>query len=155
MVYNGLLKADGKQIAIVVSRTHEFVTGKMLEGAKDCIIRHGGNENNIDVFWVPGSFEVPMAVKLLAEKKKYDGIICIGLVLRGATSHNQVIGGEAAKGIAQIMLSTGTPVGFGITMAENLEQGIERAGTKMGNRGWDAAMSVLEMMDIKQIIKTL
>ena len=148
----GELTAKGKKIAVVISRTHEFITSKMLDGAKDCIIRHGGDENNIDVVWVPGSFEIPMVLQLLAQKKKYDGLICIGVVLKGATTHNQMISMEATKGVAQVVMSSGVPVGFGLTSAENLEQAIERAGTKVGNRGWDAAMSVLEMINLCETI---
>ena len=151
----GELTAKGKKIAVVISRTHEFITSKMLDGAKDCIIRHGGEENNIDVFWVPGSFEIPMVLQLLAQKKKYDGLICIGVVLKGATTHNQMISMEATKGVAQVVMSSGVPVGFGLTSAENLEQAIERAGTKVGNRGWDAAMSVLEMINLCATIDKL
>lgn len=155
MDISGTLTAKSKKLAVVVSRTHEFITSKMLDGAKDCIIRHGGDENNIDVFWVPGSFEIPLILQLLAKKEKYDGLICIGVVLKGATTHNQMISIEATKGVAQVVMSSGIPVGFGLTSAENLEQAIERAGTKVGNRGWDAAMSVLEMMNLCETIDKL
>lgn len=155
MEYKGSLSAEGKKVAIVVSRTHEFVTVRMLEGAKDCLLRHGADEKNIDVFWVPGSFEIPLLMQTLAQTKKYHGLMCVGVVLKGATTHNQLIGAEAAKGVAHISLNFGIPVGFGITNAENLEQAIERAGSKVGNRGWDAALTVIEMMNICSTVKQL
>jgi len=148
MVYNGILSAEGKKFAIIVSRFNEFISSKLLGGATDCLVRHKCNEKDIDTFWVPGSFEIPIIAKKLAESKKYSAVICLGVILKGDTMHNHYVSSEVAKGIAQVGLSTGVPVSFGIVNADTLEQAIERAGTKAGNTGFEAAMSAIEMADL-------
>ena len=148
MVYNGILSAEGKKFAIVVSRFNEFITSKLLGGAMDCLLRHKCSEKNIDTFWSPGSFEIPLIAKKLAEIKKYDAVICLGVILKGDTMHNHYVSSEVAKGIAQVSLNTGIPISFGIVNADTLEQAIERAGTKAGNRGFEAALSAIEMVDL-------
>ncbi len=147
------LNASGKKFAIVISRFNEFITSKLLEGAKDCIIRHGCNEDEIQTIWVPGSFEIALIAKMLAETKKYDSIICLGAVIRGSTPHFDYVAGEVSKGIASVSLSTNLPVIYGIITADSIEQAIERAGTKMGNKGWDAALTAIEMANLADIIK--
>lgn len=147
------LNASGKKFAIVNSRFNEFITNKLLEGAKDCIIRHGCNENDIHTIWVPGSFEIALTAKLLAETKKYDAIICLGAVIRGSTPHFDFVAGEVSKGIANVSLSTKFPIIYGIITADTIEQAIERAGTKMGNKGWDAALTAIEMANLVDAIK--
>ena len=153
MVYNGILSAEGKKFAIVVSRFNEFITSKLLGGAMDCLLRHKCSEKNIDTFWSPGSFEIPLIAKKLAECKKYDAVICLGVILKGDTMHNHYVSSEVAKGIAQVSLNTGIPVSFGIVNADTLEQAIERAGTKAGNRGFESALSAIEMVDLLNQIK--
>jgi len=153
MIYSGKLSAEGKKFAIVISRFNEFITSKLLGGAMDCLIRHKCSENDIDIYWVPGSFEIPLIAKKLAENKKYNAVICLGLVMKGDTMHNHYVSSEVTKGIAQVGLSTGVPVAFGIINADTLEQAIERAGTKAGNRGFEAALGVIEMVDLIEQIK--
>ncbi|MFC1557977.1 6,7-dimethyl-8-ribityllumazine synthase [candidate division KSB1 bacterium] len=148
MVYNGKLDAEGRKFVIVASRFNEFITSKLLGGAIDCLVRHSCKENDIDTFWVPGSFEIPLIAQKLAESGKYDAVICLGLVLKGDTMHNHYVSSEVTKGIAQASLKTGVPVSFGIINADTLEQAIERAGTKAGNRGFEAAVSAIEMVDL-------
>ena len=148
MEYKGILSAEGKKFAIVVSRFNEFITSKLLGGAIDCLVRHKCSENDIDIFWTPGSFEIPIIAKKLAETKKYDSVICLGVILKGDTSHNHYVSAEVAKGIAQISLNTGVPAIFGVITADNIEQAIERAGTKEGNKGRDAAMTAIEMVNL-------
>ena len=144
----GLLTAKGKQFAIVVSRFNDFISQKLLDGALDCLIRHEADEKNITVYWVPGSFEIPMLAKKIAEVGKIDGIICLGAVIRGDTPHFDYIASEVTKGISQVSLNTGIPVSFGIITSDSIEQAIERAGTKSGNKGWDAALTAIEMTDL-------
>ena len=153
MVYNGILSAEGRRFAIIASRFNEFISSKLLSGAIDCLVRHKCNEKDIDTFWVPGSFEIPIITKKLAENKKYHAVICLGAILKGDTMHNHYVSSEVAKGIAQVGLSTGVPVAFGIINADTLEQAIERAGTKAGNRGFEAALSAIEMADLVNQIK--
>jgi len=141
----GELKAEGLKFGIVVSRFNDFITGKLLEGAVDALVRHGADKANIDVVKVPGSFEIPLAAKKLAAKGAYDAVICLGAVIRGATPHFEYIAGEVSKGIAQTMLESGVPVAFGVITADTIEQAVERAGTKSGNKGWDAALTAIEM----------
>ena len=148
MVYNGKLNAEGRKFAIIASRFNEFITSKLLGGAIDCLVRHSCKEDDIDTCWVPGSFEVPLIAQKLAASGKYDAVICLGLVLKGDTMHNHYVSSEVAKGIAQTSLKTGVPVSFGIINADTLEQAIERAGTKAGNRGFEAAVSAIEMVDL-------
>lgn len=144
----GQLTAKDRKFAIVVSRFNEFITHRLLEGALDCLYRHQAAEENIRVIWVPGSFEIPSAARRLAESREYHAIICLGAVIRGATSHFEFVASEVAKGIAQTAFQTGVPTIFGVVTADTIEQAIERAGTKAGNRGWDAALSAIEMADL-------
>jgi 6,7-dimethyl-8-ribityllumazine synthase len=144
----GMYQADDKKFAIVVSRFNEFISSKLLEGATDCLMRHNAPEKNIDVYWVPGSFEIPLAAQKLAQKAQVDAIICLGAVIRGDTPHFEYVAAEATKGIAQVALTSGIPVINGIITADTLEQSIERAGTKGGNKGWQAALSAIEMADL-------
>jgi len=152
-VIEGKLNAKGLKIAIVVSRFNSFLSQKLLDGAIDCLKRHEADENNIDVFWVPGSFEIPLMVKKLLSKN-YDGIVALGVLIKGDTPHFDYIATETTKGIAQVSLDSQIPVSFGVVTAENLEQAIERCGTKQGNKGFDAALSVIEMVNLfKEINK--
>jgi 6,7-dimethyl-8-ribityllumazine synthase len=146
--YEGKLNAKKLRIGIVISRYNDFITSKLLDGALDCLSRHQCEESNIDIAWVPGSFEIPPAVKIMAGSKKYDAIICLGAVIKGDSSHNQYIASETIKGTAKISLDFEIPVAFGVITPDNLEQAIERAGTKMGNKGWDAALSAIEMANL-------
>lgn len=139
------------KIGIVVGRFNEFLTGKLLTGAMDGLKRHGVSEDDIDVAWVPGAFEVPFIAKKMANTKKYDAIIGLGTVIRGATTHYDYVCNEAAKGIANVGLTTGVPVMFGIVTTENIEQAIERSGTKSGNKGYDAAVSAIEMANLNRM----
>jgi len=147
-VIEGQLIAKGKKFAIVASRFNDFITKKLLEGALDAINRHGGDEKNVEVVWVPGAFEVPLIASKLAKTNRFDAVICLGTVIRGSTPHFDYIASEVAKGIAQAGLATGIPVSFGIITADSLEQAIERAGTKQGNKGADAALSAIEMANV-------
>jgi 6,7-dimethyl-8-ribityllumazine synthase len=147
-IIQGMLNAKGRQFALIASRFNELISSKLLEGAKDCLIRHMADEKAISIYWVPGSFEVPVLAQKLATAKKYDAIICLGAVIRGATPHFEYIASEVAKGIAQVSLSHGLPVSFGIITCDTIEQALERAGTKAGNKGWDAALSAIEMVDL-------
>ncbi|MBU2494555.1 MAG: 6,7-dimethyl-8-ribityllumazine synthase [Bacteroidetes bacterium] len=147
-VISGNLNAKDKKFGIVVGRFNEFISGKLLSGAMDCIIRHEGDKKNVTTVWVPGSFEIPLTAKKLAQSKKYDVIICLGAVIRGATPHFDLIAAEVSKGIAHVGLETGVPVVFGVITSDTIEQAIERAGTKSGNKGWDAALTAIEMVDL-------
>ncbi|MDI1472691.1 MAG: 6,7-dimethyl-8-ribityllumazine synthase [Thermodesulfovibrio sp.] len=144
-IIEGKLQAKGLKFGIVVSRFNEFITSKLLEGALDALIRHGANEEDIEIVRVPGSFEIPLIAKKLALSGKYNAIICLGTLVRGATPHFDYIAAEVSKGIALVSLETGIPVSFGVITTENIEQAIERAGSKSGNKGWDAAMAAIEM----------
>jgi 6,7-dimethyl-8-ribityllumazine synthase len=152
-IFEGHLSAQNKKFALVVSRFNELICRKLMEGALDCINRHGGNPDDVDIAWVPGSFEIPMAAQKFAALKKYDAVICLGAVIRGATPHFEYISAEVTKGIAQISLETGVPVTFGVITPDTLEQAIERAGTKVGNKGWDAALSAIEMANLFEKMK--
>ncbi len=151
--YSGKMIAKGRKFGIVVSRFNEFITSKLLDGALDTLRRHDAEEDKIDVVWVPGGFEIPYAARKLVLSKKYDSVICLGAVIKGDTPHFDYISNEVAKGISQISLSTGVPVIFGIITADNLEQAIERAGAKSGNKGASAALSAIEMVDLFKKIK--
>ncbi len=144
----GVLLGKGLKIAMVVSRFNEFVTNKLLEGAQDALLRHDVSQDDIDVAWVPGSFEIPLVAQKLAQTNRYDAVICLGAIIRGATPHFEYIAAEVTKGIAQAGLSTGVPVIFGVITSDTLEQAIERAGTKSGNKGFDAAVSAIEMANL-------
>nr|AAN01514.1 6,7-dimethyl-8-ribityllumazine synthase [synthetic construct] len=149
-IIQGNLVGTGLKIGIVVGRFNDFITSKLLSGAEDALLRHGVDTNDIDVAWVPGAFEIPFAAKKMAETKKYDAIITLGVVIRGATTHYDYVCNEAAKGIAQAANTTGVPVIFGIVTTENIEQAIERAGTKAGNKGVDCAVSAIEMANLNR-----
>ncbi|MCS6829625.1 MAG: 6,7-dimethyl-8-ribityllumazine synthase [Armatimonadota bacterium] len=148
-MYEGQLVASGYRFAIVVSRFNEFITSKLLGGALDALARHGvDTEQHVEVAWVPGSWEIPLVALRFARSGQYDAVICLGCVIRGDTPHFEYIAAEAAKGIAQGMLETGVPITFGVLTTDNIEQAIERAGTKAGNKGVDAAMSAIEMVSL-------
>jgi len=148
----GNIVGKDRKFGIVVSRFNEFISSKLLEAALDCFQRHEVLEQNIDIAWVPGSFEIPLTALRMAQSKKYDAVICLGAVIRGATPHFNYIAAEVTKGIAQVNLQTGVPTIYGVITADTLEQAIERAGTKAGNKGWDAAMSAMEMADLLSTI---
>ncbi len=148
----GVLKSDGKRFAIVVSRFNEFITNKLISGAVDILTRHGAKEDDITIVWVPGAFEIPAVTKKLAESNKYDAVICLGCVIRGATPHFDYISAEVSKGIAAISLSSKIPVTFGVLTTDSIEQAIERAGTKSGNKGADAALTAIELVNLYQQI---
>ena len=147
-VIQGHLNAQGKSFAIVISRFNEFISQKLLDGALDCILRHGGDEKKVNVCWVPGSFEMPLIAQKLANSGQYDSVICLGSVIRGSTPHFEFIASEVTKGIAQVSLQSGVPTIFGVITTDSIEQAIERAGTKAGNKGWNAALSAIEMADL-------
>ncbi len=146
--YEGKLTAEGLRFGIVVARFNEFISGKLLSGAFDAINRHGGDDENISVAWVPGAFEIPLTAKRMAKSGNYDAIICLGAVIRGATAHFEMVAGEVTKGIALTGLETGIPVIFGVLTTDTIEQAIERAGTKAGNKGFDAAVTAMEMANL-------
>ena len=150
----GQLDAKGKRFGLIVSRFNEFITKRLLEGALDCIHRHGGQDKDVDITWVPGSFEVPIVALKMAECKKYDAIICLAAVIRGGTIHFEYIAAEVTKGIAQVSLQTGVPVIYGILTCDTIEDAVERAGTKYGNKGWQAALSAIEMTDLMRKLGT-
>ena len=147
-VIEGKLVAEGMQIGIVCSRFNEFIVSKLLDGCLDGLTRHGVHEEDITVAWVPGAFEIPLAAKKMAESGRFDAVIALGAVIRGATSHYELVSSEATKGIAQSSLSTGVPIMFGIITTENIEQAIERAGTKAGNKGYDCALGAIELVNL-------
>jgi len=150
--FEGALLGKGFKFGLVVARFNEFITGKLLEGAQDALLRHGVKPEDIEVAWVPGSFEIPLVAKKLALTQRYDAVICLGAVVRGGTPHFEYIAAEVSKGIAKVGLDTGLPVVYGVITADTLEQAIERAGTKMGNRGFDAAVTALEMVNLFKAI---
>lgn len=147
-VYEGNLVAQGQRFGIIVGRFNEFIGGKLLAGALDGLKRHGVNEEDIEIAWVPGSFEIPLIAKKMAKSKKYDGIICLGAVIRGATPHFDYVANEVTKGIASVSLDTEVPIIFGVLTTDTIEQAIERAGTKAGNKGFDAAVTAIEMTNL-------
>jgi 6,7-dimethyl-8-ribityllumazine synthase len=147
-IYEGNLVGTGLKVAIVVSRFNEFITSKLLGGAEDALKRHGIEEEDISVTWVPGAFEIPMIAKKLARSGKYDAVITLGTVIRGATAHFEYVSGEVAKGVANLALQGDIPVIFGVLTTDTIEQAIERAGTKAGNKGWEAAASAIEMANL-------
>ena len=144
----GKLVAEGIKVGIVVARFNEFIGSKLLSGAQDGLVRHGVKDEDIDVAWVPGAFEIPVIAKKMAESKKYDAVICLGAVIRGATSHYDYVCAEVSKGIATVSLSTGVPIMFVVLTTDNIQQAIERAGTKAGNKGYDCALSAIEMVNL-------
>ena len=147
-IIEGKLNAKGKKFGIIASRFNELISNQLIAGAKDCLLRHESKETDITVAWVPGSFEIPLAAKKMAKSKKYDAVICLGAVIRGGTPHFDYIAAEVSKGIANVGLETGVPVIFGVLTTDTIEQALERAGTKAGNKGWDAALSAIEMVDL-------
>ncbi|MDR0800725.1 MAG: 6,7-dimethyl-8-ribityllumazine synthase [Endomicrobium sp.] len=151
-IFNGQLNAHGKKFAIVVSRFNEFITNKLISGAEDILKRHSVADEDIFVYWVPGAFEIPAVAKKIAENKKVDGIICLGCVIRGATPHFDYVSSEVSKGVASVSLQSEVPVIFGVLTTDSIEQAIERAGTKAGNKGSDAAMSAIEMVNLYSAI---
>jgi 6,7-dimethyl-8-ribityllumazine synthase len=147
-ILEGKLLAQGLKFGIVVSRFNEFITSRLLSGAEDTLVRHGVSEDDITVAWVPGAFEIPLIAKKMAKSGKYDGVICLGAVIRGATSHYDYVCNEVSKGIALVNMETEVPTGFGILTTENIEQAVERAGTKAGNKGAATAAAVIEMVNL-------
>ncbi|TDX52752.1 6,7-dimethyl-8-ribityllumazine synthase [Orenia marismortui] len=147
-VYEGNLTGEGLKFAIVVGRFNEFISTKLLSGALDALKRHGVKEDDIEVAWVPGAYEVPLLAKKMANTQNYDAVICLGAVIRGATPHFDYVCAEASKGIAKVSLDSELPVMFGIITTDTIEQAIERAGTKAGNKGWEAAVGALEMANL-------
>ena len=150
--YEGTLLGEGLRFGIVLARFNDFITTRLLEGAQDALVRHGVKEDDIEVARTPGAFEIPLIAKMMAESGKYAAIICLGAVIRGGTPHFEYIAAEVTKGIAQVSLQTGMPVIYGVITADTLEQAIERAGTKMGNAGFDAAVSAIEMANLTRSI---
>lgn len=154
-VMEGNLILDNQRVAIVGARFNELIVNKLYSGAKDCLIRHGLNEANITTTWVPGAYELPLAAQKLAKTGKFDAIICLGCVIRGATSHYDYVCNEAAKGISKVSLDYNMPVMFGVLTTENIEQALERAGTKAGNKGWEVALGCVEMINLMGAIDRL
>ena len=150
--FEGKIVSKDIKVAIVASRFNEFITAKLLSGAMDGLVRHDVREEDVDVAWVPGAFEIPLVAKKLAECGRYDAVICLGAVIRGATSHYDYVCAEVSKGIAQVSLATGVPVMFGVLTTDTIEQAVERAGTKAGNKGFDCATSAIEMVNLIRAI---
>ena len=147
-VLDGLVVADWAKIGIVAARFNEFIVSKLISGARDGLVRHNVEDDDITLAWVPGAFEIPVMAKKMAESGKYDAVICLGAVIRGATSHYDYVCAEVSKGIASVSLETGVPVMFGVVTTDNIEQAIERAGTKAGNKGYDCALGAIEMINL-------
>lgn len=154
-VIEGNFEAKGKKFGIVLTRWNEFIVGKLLEGAKDALLRHGAGQENIDIFYCPGAFELPLVVSKVANTKKYDAVIALGTVIRGATPHFDYISAEATKGIAHVALNSGVPCIMGVLTTDSIEQAIERAGTKSGNKGFEAATTAIEMVNLLSNIEKL
>lgn len=152
IIFEGQLLAEGLKFGVVVGRFNEFISGKLLNGALDGLKRHGAKEDDLHVAWVPGAFEIPLVAKKMAESKKYDAIVCLGCVIRGSTPHFDYVCSEVAKGVAQVNMQTGVPTVFGVLTTDTIEQAIERAGTKAGNKGYDAAMTAIEMGNLLKVL---
>ena len=152
-VYEGNLIATGLKFGIVVARFNDFVGKELLRGAQDALQRHGVSVDDVDIAWVPGAFEIPLVAKRMAETERYQAIICLGVVIRGATAHFEYVAGQAASGIASTTLTTNVPILFGVITTESIEQAIERAGSKVGNKGAEAAMAAIEMVNLLQAVK--
>ncbi len=152
-IQEGVLNAKGFRFGLVVSRYNNFITERLLEGAMDALLRHGGKEENLEIVRVPGSFEIPLLAKQMASSGRFDAVICLGALIRGGTIHFDVLSAEVTKGVAQVGLETGIPITFGVITTDTLEQAIERAGTKMGNKGWEAAESAIELVNLLKAIK--
>lgn len=144
----GKLLAEGRKFAVVIARFNEFIGSRLLSGALDAFERHGAKESDVTVFWTPGAFEIPVVAQKIAQSGQFDAVICLGAVIRGSTPHFDYVAGEAAKGVAQIALKTGVPVIFGVLTTDTIEQAVERAGTKAGNKGWEAAVTAIEMANL-------
>jgi 6,7-dimethyl-8-ribityllumazine synthase len=147
-IIEGNYSCSNSKFAVIVSRFNEFIGQKLLDGALDCLKKHNCPDENVEIIKVPGAFEIPLAAAILAEQKKYDAIICLGAVIRGATPHFDYVAGTASKGIAEVSLKYKTPISFGVLTTDTIEQAIERSGTKSGNKGWDAALTAIEMADL-------
>ncbi|MGB5966498.1 MAG: 6,7-dimethyl-8-ribityllumazine synthase [Sulfurimonadaceae bacterium] len=152
-VYEGKISAEGKKFGLVVSRFNDFVSDKLLAGAIDALSRHGARDEDIDIVKVPGSFEIPLMAKKMVEKEKYDAVICLGAVIRGSTPHFEYVSSEVSKGVALVGLESGVPVIFGVVTTDTLEQAIERAGAKAGNKGWAAAVAAMEMANLVESVE--
>jgi len=153
-VYEGFLDARGLRFGLVCSRFNHFITDRLLEGALDALRRHGAEAGDMEIARVPGSFEIPLAAKALAESGRYDAVVCIGALIRGSTVHFDILAAEVTKGLATVMLETGVPVSFGVITTDTIEQAVERAGTKSGNKGWQAAESAIEMANLLRRMKS-
>ena len=154
-VYEGKLTGEGLKIGIVASRFNEFITSKLISGAEDCLKRHGVRDEDITLAWVPGALEIPLMAKKMVMNRSFEAVICLGAVIRGATSHYEMVCNETTKGIAQVSLNSGIPVLFGVVTTDTIEQAIERAGTKAGNKGYDCAMSAIEMANLSKEISKM
>jgi 6,7-dimethyl-8-ribityllumazine synthase len=152
-IMEGRLLGEGRKFALVVSRFNDFISDRLMGGSLDALLRSGVKDEDIDIVKVPGAFEIPLLAKKLVKKKKYDAVICLGAVIRGATPHFEYVSAEVSKGIATVSIESGVPVIFGIITTDTIEQAIERAGTKAGNKGWSAAMSALEMANLVEVIE--
>ena len=148
LIQGNVVAPEGMKVGIIASRFNSFIVEKLLDGAVDGLVRHGVEEKNIDAAWVPGAFEIPVVARKMAESGKYDAVICVGAVIRGSTSHYELVVNETAKGIAQAGMNSGVPVLFGVITTENIEQAIERAGSKAGNKGYDCALGAIEMVNL-------
>jgi len=151
--HKGFISAKGKRIGVVVSRFNERITQRLLEAAYEAFLRLGGDKENFEVFWVPGAMEIPLSLQVLARSQKYDGLLALGCVIRGETPHFEYVAAEVSKGVVQVQLQEGVPIAFGVVTADTLDQALERSGGKLGNRGWDALMSLLETISILQKIQ--
>jgi len=153
-IHEGYLDAKGLRFGLIVSRFNNFITERLLEGALDALRRHGAKDQNLEIVRVPGSFEIPLLCKQMADTGRYDAIVCLGSLIRGSTVHFDILSAEVTKGLASVMLDTGIPVSFGIITTDTIEQAVERAGTKMGNKGWQAAESAIEMANLVKAVKS-
>jgi 6,7-dimethyl-8-ribityllumazine synthase len=151
-VYEGKISGEGKKVGVIVSRFNDFISDRLLSGTLDALARHGTNDEHIDIVKVPGSFEIPLMAKKMAQRGKYDAIICLGAVIRGSTPHFEYVSAEVSKGIASVSLESGVPVVFGVITTDTLEQAIERAGSKSGNKGWTAAVAAMEMANLMESV---
>ena len=149
----GKLIGENMKVAIVAARFNEFITGKLISGAMDALVRHGVPEENVDLIWVPGAFEIPLLAKMAAKKKEYDAVICLGAVIRGSTPHFDYVCSEVSKGVAQVSMQEEKPVIFGVVTTDSIEQAIERAGTKSGNKGFEAGMAAIEMIQVLRALE--
>lgn len=150
--YEGKLVADGLKFGVVVGRFNEFIGSKLLAGAVDALVRHGVEEDNIEIAWTPGAFEIPLIAKKMAQTERYDGVICLGAVIKGSTAHFDFVASEVSKGIAQGSMETGVPIIFGVLTTDTIEQAIERAGTKAGNKGFEAGVTAIEMANLLNVL---